>query len=489
MRVFLVTGVAISAIAAAFSAIAQTAAPVTTPHGPAEAAFHVSPTGSDSASGSAAHPFASLARARAAMAGSTVKTTVVEGGSYALSATLNLTAKDNGETFGAAPGQIAILDGRGLLQTLIHVDGARNVAVRGLTIENSAPGSSGALLIDNGARGTQVTANHFLDAGGDAVLADNSANSTVSGNQLDNSGQSAVEDKTSGVNTGGTTNDVYSFNIVNGSGSNYGAFYLHGTTNAQVINNLVKNTAGIGIGVEAIGGYIASPTVHARNIGTVVSGNILENTNADASDSGAIYVIDRTGKDTGIRIINNEINGASSRVNDPHIIGIYLDDYASGVMVSHNIIRRVQGSAIQLHGGRNDRFTNNILDTSGVSNSQPAVLLQAAPADITPANGPQPATNDIFAHNVFYSTQSAPIAYENLGLSPLPGFQDNLYYDVYAAYGGMLDSSPTLGNPGFAGADRNNYALGAGSAASALGFDAIHQMSQGPLPGRRPAVH
>ena len=314
------------------------------------------------------------------------------------------------------------------------------------------------------------------------MLVDNSSSSTVSGNEFDNSGQSAVEDKANGVNTGGTTNDVYDSNVVNGSGSGYGAFYLHGTTGAQVTNNLVENTTGIGIGLEAIGGYTGSPTVYCRNTGTVVSGNMLNNTNTAASDSGAIYVIDRTGQDTNIQITNNEINGASSSASNPHIIGIYLDDYASGVTASNNIIRGVQGGAIELHGGKDDSFTNNIVDTSGVPNSQAAVLLQAAPSNITPVSGPMAATNDGFSHNVFLSNQSAPTAFENLGLSTLPTVLDNLYYDPTHPYSGMLDSAPQTGNPDFTNAPGNDYSLQPGSAASSVGFVAIPQSSMGPHP-------
>ena len=134
-----------------------TPAPVPTP----TTAFYVSTSGSGSGDGSAAQPFATLAQAQAAMENSTVKTTVVEGGTYAMSSTLDLTAKDNGETFIAASGQTPILNGQNSLQTLIHVNGATSVTMQGLTIENSAGGNSGAVLIDSGASGTDVTANHF----------------------------------------------------------------------------------------------------------------------------------------------------------------------------------------------------------------------------------------------------------------------------------------------------------------------------------------
>lgn len=70
------------------------------------ASYFVSPNGSDSADGSVAAPFLTLAHAQQAMQqSSTIKTTQIFPGTYYLSGTLALTASDNGETWEPVTGQ------------------------------------------------------------------------------------------------------------------------------------------------------------------------------------------------------------------------------------------------------------------------------------------------------------------------------------------------------------------------------------------------
>jgi hypothetical protein len=73
--------------------------------------FYVSTMGSDNGDGRAAHPFATIGRAVQAMENSGIKTTYVEGGTYKLGSTINLTSKDAGITIESAPGAKAVIDG------------------------------------------------------------------------------------------------------------------------------------------------------------------------------------------------------------------------------------------------------------------------------------------------------------------------------------------------------------------------------------------
>jgi parallel beta-helix repeat protein len=77
--------------------------------------FYVATSGSDSGDGSQAHPFQTLARAQAAMQGSSTKTTQIEGGTYYLTGTLALTGADEGETWMAVSGATVILSGGDVL--------------------------------------------------------------------------------------------------------------------------------------------------------------------------------------------------------------------------------------------------------------------------------------------------------------------------------------------------------------------------------------
>src|ERR1700677_1188558 len=89
-----------------------TPTPVATPTPtPIVPAYYVSVNGNDSGNGSASNPFATLARAQEAMEGSSIHTTYVEGGTYNLSSSLNLSSADNGMAFLAAPGQTPVLNG------------------------------------------------------------------------------------------------------------------------------------------------------------------------------------------------------------------------------------------------------------------------------------------------------------------------------------------------------------------------------------------
>jgi parallel beta-helix repeat protein len=47
-------------------------------------------------------------------------------------------------------------------------------------------------------------------------------------------------------------------------------------------------------------------------------------------------------------------------------MGIYLDDYSSGVVVRGNLVARHQWGGMSIHGGRNNIVDNNIFVDGGV---------------------------------------------------------------------------------------------------------------------------
>lgn len=96
----------------------------------ADSLFHVSPTGSDNNPGSLAKPFATLARARAAVqsaARDTARQVIVHGGSYEFRTTLTLGRQDSGTathpvTWEAAPGEmVRLVGGRSLSAATFQV--------------------------------------------------------------------------------------------------------------------------------------------------------------------------------------------------------------------------------------------------------------------------------------------------------------------------------------------------------------------------------
>lgn len=436
--------------------------------------FYVAATGNDATGdGSVANPFATLARAQTAMQSNAIKTTDVEGGVYTLTSTLALSAQDDGETFAAAPGQTAIINASGALPTLVSLNSTSDVTLSGLTFENAAVTSglsTGTISLDD-ASGTALLGNHIINSGSDGVLMIGSVDSTVSNNEIDNSTRNGIEDQ-----DGGSAN-VFENNTINGVGATStsgGGLFLHGTNDETIANNLIENTQGSGITLESVGGYNGD-TLYARNTNTLITRNLVDDTSENSNDGGAIYVLDRTGQDTGITIEHNEIDGSGV---GQYVGGLYLDDYTSGVTVTGNIVRGVSARDAQLHGGKDDVFSNNIFDLSNVTGF--AFLFQTAPTDITPNNGPQSASNDIVNGNIIVSTQTAPIAF--IGVSPPKVTDDNnLYYDPNGAFTGVEDIAPHYGDPNFANAAGNDYSLLSGSAAALIGFTAIDQSTIGPI--------
>jgi parallel beta-helix repeat protein len=71
----------------------------------------VSPTGSDSGDGTADHPYLTLAKAQTAARASSIKTILLASGTYYLTSTLNFTAADSGETWGAESGASPVISG------------------------------------------------------------------------------------------------------------------------------------------------------------------------------------------------------------------------------------------------------------------------------------------------------------------------------------------------------------------------------------------
>jgi len=435
--------------------------------------FYVSTTGSDSGNGSAAQPFKTLARALSAMEGSKIHTTVVEGGTYNLNSTLNLGAADSGMKFVSAWGEKAVLDGGGSLSTLVQLNGARGVTLRGLTFQNTSTSGDGAAVTLRGAGGNHITGNMFSHTGEGLLLTQGSNHNIVSGNELDNSATSAVEVKNQ------SNGNRFSSNLVNGTGAigtQGGGFFLHGANNNTISYNVVKNTAGIGIGIE----NWDSNTI---NVGNRITHNIVRNSNtsSQSTDSGAIYELGRSQVDTKSIIGGNYISGPNQAASaGSHIVGIYLDDYTDGVKVINNIVANTVTNAVQIHGGSNVTIQNNIFDLG--SSGKSAILFQSTSA--SSVGSPQPMTNNVVKQNIIASSSSNPTAFDNFS-GGSPTISNNFYMDLINNHfqtNGLAQSNAHTGNAHFVNQANGNYALGSNSGAHAIGFVAIHQNGMGLHP-------
>ena len=469
-----------------------------TPTTPTSPAFYVSVTGSDSGDGSAAHPFATMQYAIGQMEADSVQTLYVGSGTYSVGLAVTLTAADSGDSILAAPGAAPVLTAAGDNSTLLSLDGAQDVTISGLAFANAGPSSQGSALLLSGSSGDAISGNVFAGNSEAALFAAGSSHDTFNDNQIDNSATSAVEIKD------GSDFNTFSNNVVNGVGATNvsgAAFYGHGISNDVFANNLVENTAGAGIAIEDYG---LGNTVNSSN---TITGNQLINTSDSlaSTDDGAIYLLGRSDNNLQTTVSMNFISNVGNVNPNAHAEGIYLDDNSSGVSVSSNIVQGVQSDAIELHGGYDVSFTNNILNLG--SETRTAALIQQPEAN-QPATVQAPLTNDTFQGNIITSQQADP-QYAYVYFDPEPvnvNIAGNLYWDPEIPAGGLADtygiyfnpntpagglplvppvsdSSPAVGNPNFVTTAAGSYGIGPGSAASLIHFTAIDQALIGPQPG------
>jgi parallel beta-helix repeat protein len=100
----------------------------------------------------------------------------------------------------------------------------------------------------------------------------------------------------------------------------------------------------------------------------VVEFNDIRRSNLETNDTGAIETLGRDRENTGNVIRHNLIldsvgigTTADGKIRSPYFTwGIYLDDYSSGTVVQGNIVARTDFGAICVHGGKDNRFENNV---------------------------------------------------------------------------------------------------------------------------------
>jgi len=375
-------------------------------------AFYVSPNGNDSNPGTLAAPFATLQHAQQAMENSSIKTTYVEGGTYNMSSTLTLTSADDGETWSYyQPNGVntAVLDGGGGLNPVISIGGGTsNITIDGIKIQNF--GQAGIYVGAQGAAASGITVEN-CDIGDGGI-----------------------------------------------SGNTTAAVIFENVTNSTIANNYVHDMQGMGIDLYA---YYSGESVN----GDVVENNVVLNTVEGLSDGGAIYVdMYGTGTSGGsVAIKNNFVSNYSGPgQNDGH--GIYLDDDASNVTVTGNIIGPAAAgaggncqSAYTVHNGSNDVFSGNIVDLGSDGNTFAAIWFQ---------DGGSGMSGNTFTGNIVVSSYTGNLStsyngvtgdmyYENTSASDYT-IENNIYYN---SAGGQLnangpnasDSNAIFENPDLSG--------------------------------------
>jgi hypothetical protein len=309
----------------------------------------------------------------------------LRGGVYRAHGAPLLDAAADGVTIQACPGEAPVLEGRAGAPTLI-LRGSRRTVLRGLIF--AGPASVGLLL--DGAVGCVVADSLFLHATEGIRLEHASGNEIVHDVVLDMA--------TTGIELkDGSDANLVSDNAIDGAAApetTGGGIFLHGARDNRIAHNEIRDTAGFGIGIL----NWDDVTV---NVGNVVEYNLLRRTALGATDSGAIYVLGRSGVDSGTVIAGNVVDGVGAP--GQHAVGVYLDDSTSGAEVTGNLIRGIASDAVQIHGGHDNVIEGNILDLGADRPS--AVLFQAAPADTHPTRAQ---TGNVVRRNVIVSLNAKP---------------------------------------------------------------------------------
>jgi parallel beta helix pectate lyase-like protein len=392
---------------------------------PAGSAFYVSPTGNDRNPGTLAAPFATLARAQHAMKRSSIKATYVEGGTYHLSSAITLTAADSGETWQYYPADgvdTAVLDGGTSTSKGFVLSGASNVTINGLKLQN------------------------FVNASIEAY--------SSPGTVIEN-------------------NDIGFMTVAPPAGNAAAVIGISVGDHVTVKNNYVHDTAGIGIATFAY-------NPGSSNDGTVISGNVVLRTAQKSSDNGAIYVSDKaTGTSAGHVIISNNFVRDTGGGGFASLRDVYLDDNASNVTVTGNILgplaagvatKRGNFNAIFVHNGSNDTISGNIIDLG--SSSFVNIVTWGYDRDCLAGMANNVFTNNIILSN-FTGPNNADYGYGNYAYLEAPGGQaswftvtNNVYWNYasggQAFYNGNFtnDTNPIIENPQISGA---TYTIAQGS--------------------------
>lgn len=363
-------------------------------------------------------------------------------------------------TIQACPGETPVIEAPASGPAII-LKNSRGAVLTGLVVTGSSPNQ----LVLDGAEDCLVTRNTFLD-GGTAIALDHAQRNRIVANVIHGVAATGIELKDGSDANLVADNTVDGVNALETFG---GGIFLHGTRDNRITHNTIQQTAGFGIAVS----NWDDPTI---NVGNIVEYNLLRNTVLNSTDSGAIYVLGRSGIDTGVVIASNVIDGFGSPGN--HNVGIYLDDSTNGATVVGNLVRSVGSDAVQIHGGQDNLIENNLLDLGAGRPS--AVLFQAAPADTNPLNLQ---TGNTVSRNVILSSNTSPrpfVWYDG----GTPAISGNFYVSpagaVFSDEAPVADQQPQMGEASLLPSPaRPDYEAVQLAAEQAIGFRPIDRAAAG----------
>lgn len=358
--------------------------------------------GSDSNLGTLASPFLTLQKAQTAMR-SGLKTTYIRAGIYTLA-------------------------------TITNCDGTKSCGLQLLTADN---GETWSYYPPDGVDTASFSGGSTNDSSGlwEAIFSTGITNLTINGLVIHDFIFAGLASSGGDVSPTYINNVIYNQYKLSGGTTNPGGIFCYGCSNAVIANNVIHDTASMGIDFGNVNGDISGMTVRS---------NVLYNTCTGDSDCGAIYMTDPLQTATNITWTNNYIRDGNSAGSGGYGSALYVDNCASNVTATGNIIAGHNGSnTTQVHGGKNVHFNGNIIDLAAFGNSTVAYQGYACPDTAM--------SSDRFEKNIVISSASGGGYHDLAGTTGPPIITNNVYYDYgsgsISTGGSFSDSNPVAEDP------------------------------------------
>lgn len=320
----------------------------------------------------------------------------------------------------------------------------------------------------NAAADCRIEGNRFVNIGTYAVCVVGGKGNRVSGNRI-----------SQGAEGGVLLLDSAGNRVVNNYVEHIGLVYKHiggvvlqgaGCSDNLVAHNVVHDSTRYGITLKNPGGH------------NTIEFNRVYNLNTETYDTGGIEVTQgnqtfRSGSVIRHNIVH-DVGGYSSVGPKPVFMswGIYLDSYAGGYEVSHNIVWGNSHGGLMIQGGKNNYVHNNI-------------FAKGTKQQIQFNNFRENSTGNRFLRNIVYYTEPEALlmaAYRNS--RQVIECDSNVYWHVgggpltFRLTGGNSwtdwrklgqDAHSLVADPRFVDPAKNDYTLRPDSPALKLGFQPI----------------
>jgi hypothetical protein len=248
--------------------------------------------------------------------------------------------------------------GVGVERTLLEINGARNITLKGLKLDNVL----GTALVIRNSENVTIDGCEIRHSGRRGILVDGGKNVVITHCRVDDTAETAIEVKGGDRKTLTPAAHVVSDNHVS-----------HFGVDTRVYRSGIQ-VSGVGIRVE---NNIIEDSLHSAIIMSgndhVIAGNEIRNVVREADDAGAIYT-GRDWTDRGNLIRGNwfhdigmpDAPGAELALGRKLVAGIYLDDQESGYTIENNVFDRVS-RPVFIHGGRDNAINGNAFLRCGES--------------------------------------------------------------------------------------------------------------------------